>query len=167
MSDRPILVLGYGNPSRGDDALAPELLNRLVARQSNGEFSDTVEVVTDFQLQVEHTLDLKGRERVLFIDASYGSEPPFSFSRLRPLEDASHTTHALSPRALLAAFEKTWNQPAPPSWLLEIPGYEFNLGESISEKAENNLASALVFVSRLLNTDLTESWDKTDLTTRE
>ena len=33
---------------------------------------DGVELLEDYQLQVEHTLDLVGRERVLFVDASGG-----------------------------------------------------------------------------------------------
>ncbi|MDP2785684.1 MAG: Ni/Fe hydrogenase, partial [Sulfurimicrobium sp.] len=61
----PLLVFGYGNPSRGDDALGPLLLEQLAALNL-----PHVELLTDFQLQVEHAVDLQGRERVLFIDAS-------------------------------------------------------------------------------------------------
>jgi len=49
----PVLVLAVGNPSRGDDALGPLAAQRLAALELSG-----VEVLTDFQLQVEHALDL-------------------------------------------------------------------------------------------------------------
>ena len=73
MSDRaPVLVLAVGNPSRGDDALGPELAARLEAAALPG-----VEVITEFQLQVENALDLEGRERVIFVDAGTGTPAPF------------------------------------------------------------------------------------------
>ena len=67
MSGNPILVFGYGNPSRGDDALASELLGLLKTSCANGELPEVFDLITDFQLQVEHTIDLKKRERVLFL----------------------------------------------------------------------------------------------------
>ena len=160
MSGNPILVFGYGNPSRGDDALAPELLGLLKTSCANGELPEVFDLITDFQLQVEHTIDLKKRERVLFVDASYSAKPPFSFERLSPLEDATHTTHALSPQSLLFAYEKTWEQPAPPSWLLAIPGYQFELGKPLSEGAEMNLRAAFEFVSRILSMKESQSWNQ-------
>ena len=54
------------------------LLDRLEALQS-GRY---VELLTDFQLQVEHAADMVGRELVLFIDASVSCPPPYAFSRL-------------------------------------------------------------------------------------
>jgi len=72
----PVLVLAVGNPSRGDDALGPELAARLEAAALPG-----VEVIVEFQLQVENALDLVGRERVIFIDAGTGTPAPRSGAR--------------------------------------------------------------------------------------
>jgi len=57
----PILVFGYGNPSRGDDALGPEFVRRLEACCADAIACGALEVLTDFQLQVEHALDLQER----------------------------------------------------------------------------------------------------------
>ena len=65
----PTLVFGIGNPSRGDDAIGPLMIERLEREQSAGRLSG-VDLLTDFQLQPEHALDLRGRARVLFVDAS-------------------------------------------------------------------------------------------------
>lgn len=65
MKPAPILIIGIGNPSRGDDALGPLAIERLEALDLAG-----VELLTDFQLQVEYALDLAGRRRVIFVDAS-------------------------------------------------------------------------------------------------
>lgn len=68
----PLLVLGWGNPSRGDDALGPMLVDALVAYAGRALPAGTVDCLSDYQLQIEHALDLVGRERVLFVDAARG-----------------------------------------------------------------------------------------------
>ena len=81
----PLLVLAWGNPSRGDDALGPLLAERLLAHAGAPSLVGRVEVLTDFQLQVEHALDLVGRERILFVDAALDLAEPFT---VRPLQGA-------------------------------------------------------------------------------
>ncbi|MDV7391306.1 hydrogenase maturation protease, partial [Arthrospira platensis SPKY1] len=99
-----LLILAVGNPSRGDDALGPLFLERLeTLREPRGDW-DGVELLTDFQLQIEHAVDLEKRELVLFVDASVSCPPPFQFTRLRPAQDVSYTSHALSPAAVLHVY---------------------------------------------------------------
>jgi len=143
----PLLIFAYGNPSRGDDALGPELLQRL---QRQGLPEQTVELLGDFQLQIEHALDLVGRQRVLFIDASLDANRPFSFERIQPQRDQSFTSHALSPAALLHVYQQLQQQPPPPCYLLAIRGYGFELGQSISHRAEANLELGLKFIEGVL-----------------
>lgn len=139
----PLLIFAYGNPSRGDDALGPLLIERLEALQP----ADT-ELLTDFQLQVEHAADLLGRELVLFVDASVSCPPPYVFSRLDPARDNSFTSHAMSPAAVLHAYRELYGEP-PPTWLLAVRGYCFELGEPLSEAASANLEAALALARRL------------------
>ena len=136
------LVLGWGNPSRGDDALGPMFVERLDALRPPG-----VACLTDFQLQVEHALDLRGCERVLFVDASMrlGSGEPFKARPLAAHRDPSFTTHALSPEAVLQAFEDFEGRPAPSAWLLEIGGERWALGDAPSETAVAHLEAALAW----------------------
>jgi hydrogenase maturation protease len=139
-----LLIFGYGNPSRGDDALGPMLLERLEAEAYPG-----VECLTDFQLQVEHALDLEGRELALFIDAHISCPPPFTFTRLHPENDRSYTTHAMSPAAVLQVFTEIHQRPPPPSFLLSIRGERFELGEALSLAAQANLDAAVAFAHKL------------------
>ena len=93
-SHSSLLILAVGNPSRGDDALGPLLLERLAAmREQRGDWND-IELLTDFQLQIEHAVDLENRALALFADASVSCPPPFQFTRLRPARDTSYTSHA-------------------------------------------------------------------------
>jgi hydrogenase maturation protease len=139
-----LLIFGYGNPSRGDDALGPLLLERLEAQG----FAD-VECLTDFQLQVEHALDLQGRELALFIDAHLSCPPPFTFTALRPESDRSYTTHAMSPQAVLQVFAEIHHCPPPPAFLLSIRGESFELGEPLGPAAQANLDAAAQFAAKL------------------
>jgi hydrogenase maturation protease len=148
---RPVLVFAWGNPSRGDDALGPALLEMLEARQRAGGELDNVELLTDFQLQVEHALDLQGRERVLFIDASVSARAPYEFAALHPERDSSYTTHAMSPGAVLAVYEQINDGPPPPAFMLSIRGYEFELGQPMSTQARANLQDAHARACEFLN----------------
>lgn len=139
----PILIFAWGNPSRGDDALGPlftEHFQTLVARHPEW---GNIECLTDFQLQVEHALDLQGRQRVLFVDASVNAPEPCHIERIGPQKDASFTTHAMSPQAVMQVYVDIEDEEPPPCWLLSIRGERFELGEGLSDAAQKNLATAL------------------------
>jgi hydrogenase maturation protease len=136
----PLLVFGWGNLSRGDDALGPLCVERLRAASSP---ADAVEFLDDYQLQVEHALDLVGRQRVLFIDASLNCQAPFEATTLRAARDASFTTHAMSPQALMQVFCSLQGQQPPDCTLLAIRGQCFELGEPPSPAALAHLEAAL------------------------
>lgn len=133
----PVLVLAVGNPSRGDDALGPELAARLEAAAIPG-----VEVISEFQLQVENALDLEGRERVVFVDAGAGTPGPFELRRAIAAEDFLHTSHAISPEAVLATYRRVTGKEPPEAWMLCVRGEAFELGEGLSEAAAANLEAA-------------------------
>ncbi|MDP2751127.1 MAG: hydrogenase maturation protease [Rhodocyclaceae bacterium] len=136
----PVLIFGWGNPSRGDDALGPLFIERIDAMNLPG-----VDCLTDFQLQVEHVLDLQGRERVLFVDASLTVGEPYSVIRLEARRDASFTSHAMTPQAVLQAFRDLEKREPPPAWLLSIRGEQFELGAPLSPTANCHLEQSLVW----------------------
>jgi len=149
----PTLIFTWGNPSRGDDALGPQIYQLL-----QKEALHDVDLLTDFQLQIEHILDLENRQRILFIDASVSAKAPFEFHQMQAAQDDSYTTHAMSPQSLLAVYEKVNKQAAPTSFMLSIRGYEFGLGLAVSDEAVANLGEAVVFIKQLI-TNNTKSWN--------
>lgn len=132
----PILIIGIGNPSRGDDALGPLLIERLEALHL-----PDVELLTDFQLQVEFALDLQSRQQVIFVDASLTAAAPFTISSACATEDTSYSSHALSPGAVLHAYRKLLGEP-PPAMILAIRGETFELGVGLSTNATTYLDAA-------------------------
>ncbi len=139
----PTLVFGWGNPSRGDDALGPLFVEHFEKLAALHPEWGAVECLTDFQLQVEHALDLQGRRRVLFVDASLDAPAPCSLIRIEAARDASFTTHAMSPQAVLKVYAEIDDGEPPPCWLLAIRGERFELGEGLSEAARQSLQAAL------------------------
>ena len=139
----PLLVFAWGNASRGDDALGPRFAEALRVAWTDGR---VVEVLDDHQLQIEHALDLQGRERVLFVDASLKAAAPFEVTPVRPQRDASYSSHAMSPQALLQVHQDAFGTPPPPSWLLAIRGEAFELGQPPGHAALQNLQAALSWV---------------------
>ena len=137
----PLLIFGYGNPSRGDDALGPALIQRLAHYPAA-----PWELLTDFQPQPEHALDLVGRARVILVDADVSLVAPYHLAPVIPDRDASYTTHAMSPGALLWVHTQIGYGPPPPCLLLRIRGYHFALGAPLSAGARDNLERAEGFL---------------------
>ena len=155
---KPVLVFGYGNPSRGDDGLGSELLENL---KKNAVIRlDKIEFLSDFQLQIEHALDLEKRHMVLFVDASVSCNSPFELHQLKPEHDLSYTTHAMSPAAVLQVYQMIKKEIPPPCFLLSIKAEQFELGEDLSVGAKQNLQLAYDFAVRLLTNSSFAEWQK-------
>jgi hydrogenase maturation protease len=148
-----LLLFGYGNPGRGDDALGPELIGRIAQLH----LAD-VECQNDMQLQVEHVTDLAACKQVLFIDADISCAEPFEFSEIKPEKDDSYTSHAMNPAALLHAYRQVYGQDAPPAFLLRIRGYDFGLGDRMTDKAAANLDEVTKVVREMCSTVSPEIW---------
>lgn len=147
----PILLLGYGNPSRGDDALAPLLLEQL-ADVAN------VEVLSDFQLQIEHALDLKHRQLVLFLDASIANHQAVQLQQLQAMADNSYTTHAMHPACVMQVYQDLEQTPPPPCFLLTMQAVKFELGAPLSDTAQHSLQLAVLLVKNLLTQPDLNHW---------
>jgi hydrogenase maturation protease len=150
----PTLVFGIGNPSRGDDAIGPMMIERLEREQSAGRLPG-VDLLTDFQLQPEHALDLRGRERVIFVDACLSGTEPYRLLTLCAHAAATpstipSSTHSTSPQGLLLVYRQLDGEP-PPAALMAVRGYRFGLGAEPCVRARANLDVALAALLRWLS----------------
>jgi hydrogenase maturation protease len=154
----PILLFAVGNESRGDDALAPLLVREIEEWSKAAGMSRNVELLEDYQLQVEHVTDLVGRDAVLFIDADMSCVEPYDFSEIFSAQDESYTSHAMNPAALLHAYRRVYGLDAPPAFLLRIRGHDFGLGNSLSERAASNLDEATRLAAELCKKATPQNW---------
>jgi len=154
----PVVVFAVGNPSRGDDAIGPIIAGRLESWLANEGLAGQVEVIEDFQLNIEYALDIKCRELVLFIDAGENTPTPYVFQQIHASPEASHSSHALEPPAVLQVFLQIEGHQPPPSFVLCVRGERFELGEDVSPAAQGRIDSALKLVERLLRKASLAEW---------
>jgi hydrogenase maturation protease len=134
------LLIGYGNPGRGDDGLGPAFARRIAALHLPGL---TVEI--DYQLTVDHALMLSGADRVVFADAALDAGEPFYFRTLTGAAAAELGSHAVSPDAALALARLLFGA-APQGFVLGLRGASFGaMAEGLSPMAEASLDAAEVF----------------------
>lgn len=148
---RPILVIGYGNPGRGDDAAGPLLVERLEAALADGALPPYVDTVTALQLMIEHADDLNDRRLAVFVDASTSAAPPFQLTRVRAARDLSYTSHEMSPAALLEVQRRAFGDAPSEAWLMAIPGETFALGAEMSATTRRHVDAAYQAITELID----------------
>ena len=142
------LVIGYGSPIRGDDALGPLAAEALAA----GPLPPGVSVISRHILTADLVADLAASDRLNFIDASAAGEP--GEIRLQPLtadvSALSTMAHFLDPRELLAWCQALY-QRQPQAYLVTATGESFEYANySLSPVATSALASLLAQVRELI-----------------
>lgn len=146
----PVVVFAVGNPSRGDDAIGPACYGQLEKWLENENLSEQVDLIEDFQLNIEHALDLQGRWLAIFIDAGENTPAPYVFRPIERSPIASHSTHALPPESVLQVYWQMEGREPPPSWLLCVRGESFELGAELSATALDRLPGAIGEVQRAI-----------------
>lgn len=139
-----LVVLGYGNPGRRDDGLGPALASAVEAL-----CIPDVAVEESYQLNIEDAATLAAYDGALFVDASMDTAEPYEFRKAAAAKTIAFTSHSVSPDSVLAICEEHF-EPAPEAWVLAIRGYDFELGEGLTPRAEKNLEQALEFVQGLI-----------------
>ena len=142
------LVVGYGSPIRGDDAIGPLAAEALAA----GPLPAGVRVEARHILTAELALDLAAVDRVVFLDASVDGEP--GTVRVRELAAdaglASTMAHFHDPRELLAWCATLYGR-APRAWLVTAAGESFDYASyRLSTRAQVGLDRMLDEARRLI-----------------
>jgi hydrogenase maturation protease len=141
-----ILVIGYGNPLRGDDAfggLAAEYVERL---QIPG-----LEVIVCHQLNPELAAVLSKSSHAIFLDAVARDEPgTLTATPVESCDLSASGMHHFEPGSLLSLSQAVYGY-APPATLITAAAHSFHSGDKISEavrqaavKAAEAIASAAV-----------------------
>jgi len=138
-----VVVFAVGNRSRGDDAIGPLLLERLASWLAAGARDGEFELIDDYQLQIEHALDLQDRRLALFIDAGCDTQAPFHFYPVASARArAASSTHRLPPQGVLDVYRQLEDAAPPPSFVLCVRGERFELGEGLSAAAKAHAEAA-------------------------
>ncbi|HNW97977.1 MAG TPA: hydrogenase maturation protease [Bacteroidales bacterium] len=140
-----ILIYGYGNPGRQDDALGVLLSERIEKWIASENIMD-VETDSNYQLNIEDSAKIADFDTVIFCDASLEEIHDYVFTKVCPNDSQiEFTTHAASPAYILDLCEKVFSK-SPDTYLLHIKGYEWEFKEGLSENAQINLEKAESFL---------------------
>jgi hydrogenase maturation protease len=148
MTPHKTLIIGYGSPIRGDDAIGPLAADALAA----DTLPPGVEVISRHILTAELVEDIAAVDRVIFLDATVEGEP--GEVRVRPLApDAnavSTMAHFHDPRELLAWCQSLYRH-EPEAYLVSTAGHSFDYANySLSPVAAAALAPMLKRVHELI-----------------
>jgi hydrogenase maturation protease len=127
------LVIGYGNPLRGDDGLGWKVAGRLAA----GIADESVAIMAVHQLTPELAEPVSQAEMVIFVDASYEGKP--GTWRCDEVEPAPATTNALGHLfsiSGLLAYARAIFDAKPRAFVISVAAESFECQDNLSPAVE-------------------------------
>ncbi len=147
------LVIGYGNPMRGDDGIGWRAIEALGGQVDPA----AVRLETCHQLTPEWSDPISRARRVIFIDAACDAAPGDVRCRtLSPVAEGHPQTHRCDPAWLLACAVELFGR-CPPAHLLTVGGEDFSLREDLSATVASALPRIVARVQALLEADEAEA----------
>lgn len=126
------LVIGYGNPLRGDDGVGWAVADALQDRTG-------VTAVSTHQLLPELADQIANAEKVVFVDATVEGEPgDIRVTAVSPQTIGTASTHQMSPGVLLSYVAELYCR-CPPAYLITITGQDFGYTETLSPLVTSKL----------------------------
>ena len=147
MTTTSALVIGFGNPLRGDDGVG-----LTVAEALAGNPPPDCQVIIRHQLTPELADAIAAVKLVVFVDAAADAAPGAVV--IRQIRETSKPTtglgHAFDPPGLLALAGRLYGR-SPEAFLVGVGADSFTLGESLSEAVIAALPEAIAEVRRLVS----------------
>ena len=142
-----VLVIGYGNPLRGDDGVGCVIAEELARRISDPE--SKVQVVACHQLNPELAEPIAETRAVIFIDASVELKPgEVRVSAVAPDRfSPAAFAHSMKPSALLATASELFGQ-APPAKSVGIGVANMDAGMTLTPQVRGAVSIAVAAVEK-------------------
>jgi hydrogenase maturation protease len=140
-----LLVIGYGNELRGDDAVGTKIAATVAGWGLAG-----VKAMAVHQLTPELAEVVSQSRAVIFVDATLQTESPEV--RVLPIKPANSTpssVHSADPATILFLAQTVFGR-VPPGWWVLVPGECFEFTESLSPLAQRGLEMALQRIRALI-----------------
>jgi hydrogenase maturation protease len=137
------LVIGFGNPLRGDDGFGWEVAARLTSVENDG----SIEVLTVHQLTPEMIETLSQFNQVIFIDASCEGIPgewrcdPVSAGEINP----NALGHRFGIPELLGHARKLYGS-TPQALLISVSGESFECRDHLTPRIEAGASEVVAYI---------------------
>ena len=141
---RPSLLIGYGNPLRGDDGLGVEVARRLAETVRD----PSVEVLMPHQLTPELAEPVSRAGLVIFVDACAGDTPGrWSCEEVKAAEQLPQpVAHHFTPAALLA-YAQTLFGARPRALVVSVVAGSFECGDRLTPAVAAVVPKVVKFIS--------------------
>lgn len=141
------LVIGYGNTLRSDDG-AGVIVATQVAELSPAS-RQAPEVIVTHQLTPDLAESIASAAQVVFVDA-YAADQRDAGLRIERLSNAdaqpaSALDHHSDPAALLSLVDRVFGK-RPEAWVVGIPAFRFEIGESVSPATARRIDEAVALL---------------------
>jgi hydrogenase maturation protease len=140
MPKKKVLVYGYGNPGRQDDALGIVMADNLKKWADKIGYS-SFDVDQNYQLNIEDSSKIMDYDLVVFVDASVKEIDSYELEEVIPDLKTEFSMHSVTPSFVLGLCQEISNT-YPQVYQLHIKGYEFEFMEEMSQAAKDNLIAA-------------------------
>ena len=139
-----VLVIGYGNTLRGDDAAGVKAAELIAQRHPEFEY------IYLHQLVPELIEKIGDYDIVFFIDAQKDITQP-SVRLIAPSIEADQPrTHFISPESLLALSQQLYQRMPSNAYVIGIPASEFKFSEELSAQTTQGVTDCLAIVEQLI-----------------
>jgi hydrogenase maturation protease len=144
----PALVIGFGNPLRGDDGIGPAVAEAL----ANETATDRCQIIVCHQLTPDLAEPIAAAALVIFIDAAVDVSPgKIAIREVQGMAPrSSGLFHAADPAALIDLAKRLYGQ-APKAFLVTIGASSLDLGYGLSAAATAALPEAIAAVRALIS----------------
>lgn len=132
-----LLIIGYGNPLRGDDAVGP--------RVARGLRISGLPAIEARQLTPELAERLSRIELAVFVDADVGLNPGEVNITIVQESDGSGFVHQANPGGLLRLTREIYGH-APAGLLIGIGGESYEFGRPLSQSARRAVNDVIEFL---------------------
>ena len=144
---KQVLVVGYGNSLRSDDAVGLYAVREMqkVGTRSNVEFLEM------HQLQPELAEIMSRKDLVIFIDAAmHGISGETRYEPVLPSSKTPEMSHSTNPESLLFMAKELYGH-VPKAILVTVAGECFGIGTKLSAEVEVAMKGVAVRASQLID----------------
>jgi hydrogenase maturation protease len=140
-----LIVIGYGNTLRNDDAVGPRVVEAIEARHFPGVSTLSCPLLTP-----EIAEPVSRASMAIFVDAAVDAPRSVQLRKLAPADSSQVTAHAAGPRTILALARDVFGH-SPEAWLLTLPVVDLGLGDRLSPLAQRGTAFAIQWLAEFLS----------------
>jgi hydrogenase maturation protease len=140
-----VLIVGWGNPLRGDDGLGWSAAARLAAALPEHD----VTVRVSHQLLPELAEEISRSELTIFIDAACDNGPgKLRLDRVEPRCSPAAFSHEMDPQALTGMAKLLYGR-TPDAYLFSVGARSFEFGETLSAEVRAALPALVEQVQKV------------------